>query len=54
MTRQRSAREQAIYDRLFYPGTEVFRNKLDIRDAKALAQTEGSIYLCESKEPTFI
>ena len=54
MTGQRSAREQAIYDRLFYPGTEVFRNKLDIRDAKALAQTEGQFTFARARSrPSF-
>jgi fido (protein-threonine AMPylation protein) len=38
---QRTAREQAIYDSLVYPGSDVLRNKLEIRDQAALDRAEA-------------
>lgn len=37
---QRTAREQAIYDSLVYPGTDVLRNKHGIIDQVALDKIE--------------
>lgn len=36
----RSAREEDAYRRSLYPGTEILRNRLDIRDAKRLEAAE--------------
>ena len=36
----RSAHEQREYDRLHYPGTDVLKNKLDIRQPELLAEAE--------------
>ena len=39
----RSAREEAQYQKFFYPGTETLINKLDIRDADKLAVAERQL-----------
>jgi cell filamentation protein len=51
---ERTSREQAIYDSLVYPGSDVLRNKLDITDQAALnrAEAEASA-LREPSRPTF-
>ena len=36
----RSAQEQRDFDRAFYPGTNVLKNKLELHDAGALARAE--------------
>jgi len=51
---QRSAREQAIYDSLVYPGTSVLRNKAGIRDQDRLDQLEArTVSLREPTRPLF-
>lgn len=40
MSSRRTNREEKIYQSYLYPGTEVFKNKLDIRDPKLLEQAE--------------
>lgn len=51
---RRSAREQAIYDSLVYPGSEVLRNKLGITHQALLNEAEAEIAgLCEPTRPTF-
>ena len=47
----RSAREQAEHDRVFYPGTETLRNKLDIRDPHKLDQAERLLTTNRALEP---
>jgi len=42
MFTQRSAREQAIYERLVYPGSQVLRNKLNITDQAVLDRAEAT------------
>ncbi|WP_433947008.1 Fic/DOC family protein [Paenibacillus sp. SN-8-1] len=37
---RKANQEQKIYESYLYPGTEVFKNKLDIRDPKLLEQAE--------------
>ncbi|MDR2154321.1 MAG: Fic family protein [Burkholderiaceae bacterium] len=50
----RTAREQAIYDSLVYPGGNVLRNKLDITDQAALDQAEAeAMALREPTRPIF-
>ncbi|MDR1274877.1 MAG: Fic family protein [Candidatus Accumulibacter sp.] len=50
----RNAREQAIYDSLIYPGSDVLRNKLGITDQAALDKAEADVLaLCELDRPTF-
>ncbi|MEL7444218.1 MAG: Fic family protein [Pseudomonadota bacterium] len=39
----RSAREEAAYRKILWPGSEVYRNKLGIRDAVTLEQAERMI-----------
>ena len=48
MSRQRRASEQAIHDALVYPGTEIWRNKLDIREQAALDAAEAHIMAVRS------
>lgn len=40
MSPRRTSLEEKIYQSYLYPGTEVFKNKLDIRDPKSLEQIE--------------
>lgn len=46
----RSAREQAIFDRLVYPNTNVLRNKLGITDQSLLDEAEAAFVI--QREPT--
>jgi len=46
----RTAREQAIYDSLIYPGSDVLCNKLDITDQTELDSAEA--YAVTVREPT--
>ena len=48
MSRQRRASEQAIHDALVYHGTEIWRNKLDIREQAALDAAEAHIMAVRS------
>lgn len=41
----RSEAERGAFRRVFYPGTEVYRNKFDIRDAGELEQVERELTL---------
>lgn len=51
---QRTAREQAIYDSLVYPGTNVLRNKHGIIDQVALDKIEArAVALREPTRPAF-
>ena len=50
----RAAQEQAIYDSLVYPGSEVLRNKLGITQQTSLNAAEAEIIgLNEPSRPTF-
>lgn len=40
MSSRRTTHEEKIYQSYLYPGTETFKNKLDIRDPKLLEQAE--------------
>lgn len=51
---RRSAREQAVYDSLVYPGGHVLRNKLGITEQPALDQAEAeAMALREPTRPHF-
>jgi cell filamentation protein len=47
---QRTTREQAIYDSLVYPGSDVLRNRLGIADQAALDRAEADFFMVN--EPT--
>jgi fido (protein-threonine AMPylation protein) len=51
---QRTAREQAIYESIVYPGSNVLRNKPDIRDQDTLDRFEArAVSLREPTRPIF-
>jgi len=50
MSGQRDAREEEIYRRLRYPGTDVLINKLDIRDAATLEVAERRFVRIRQRE----
>jgi cell filamentation protein len=51
---KRYSREQAIYENLVYPGTEVLRNKLGIAEQAGLDRAEAdSVFLLEPSRPVF-
>lgn len=51
MSSRRTNREEKIYRSYLYPGTEVFKNKLDIRDPKLLEQAELFFNMERMRQP---
>lgn len=51
MSSRRTNREEKIYQSYLYPGTEVFKNKLEIRDPKLLEQAELFFNMERMRQP---
>lgn len=51
MSPRRTSLEEKIYQSYLYPGTEVFKNKLDIRDSKLLEQAELFYIMERMRQP---
>jgi len=51
LSSRRTNREEKIDQSLLYPGTEVFINKLDIRNPKWLEQAELVFYMERMRQP---